>query len=259
MNITATVNYHIQNDTPQAYYIDADGVDGKLLSPEQVQVEVMVNDVRDSEVNVEFFTDSLEFVHHTSAITNFEKSINAWKTLYNQELTTLLMNQLNVHEVVIFDHTLRIDDPNSNRKPARNVHSDYSECGAQHRLIDILGEETARDWATGHYGFINIWRPVTHPITSAPLGFVRPDSVKPNDWVTLDLIYPDRQGQIMGLAANPEHEWLYLSNMTPNEVAIFNIYDNKGLRSIGHSALDLTTNNAPTIRKSLESRTLVRY
>lgn len=76
----------------------------------------------------------------------------------------------------------------------------------------------------------------------------------------LDLIYPDRQGQILGLARNPEHEWLYQSRMTPDEVAFFNIYDNRGRPSIAHSALDMVEDQCVTsIRKSIESRTLVRY
>ena len=161
---------------------------------------------------------------------------------------------------VIFDHTVRVDDPNSDRKPARNVHSDYSPEGAQQRLIDILGAEKAEDWSAGHYGFINVWRPVDASINSAPLGFVRPSSVEEEDWVLVDLIYPDRLGHIMGLAANDGHEWVYQSRMTPDEVAYFNIYDNRGHPSIAHSAIDLVEDaSVHSIRKSIESRTLVRY
>lgn len=97
--------------------------------------------------------------------------------------------------------------------------------------------------------------------TSCPsLRFVRPDSVDPADWLTIGLIYPDRVGQVMDSAPAGNHEWFYLSGMTPDEVAIFNIYDNQGLPSIGHNALDLQ--NGPETRnhrKSIESRILVRY
>lgn len=64
----------------------------------------------------------------------------------------------------------------------------------------------------------------------------------------------------MGLAANNRHEWIYQSRMTPDEVVFFNIYDNRGLPSVGHSAVDRVEDPAVnTIRKSLESRTLVRF
>jgi hypothetical protein len=140
------------------------------------------------------------------------------------------------------------------------VHSDYSLHGANRRLIDILGEEKAAEWSNGIYAFVNVWRPVSAPINSAPLGFILPSTVSKSDWILLDLIYPDRMGQFMGLAANPDHHWIYMSKMTPDEVAYFNIFDNQGRASIGHSALDMVEDpNNHTVRQSIESRTLVRY
>ncbi|MEO0994286.1 MAG: CmcJ/NvfI family oxidoreductase, partial [Pseudomonadota bacterium] len=87
-----------------------------------------------------------------------------------------------------------------------------------------------------------------------------PASVDAEDWVPIELIYPDRIGHILGVVANEQHDWFYLSGMTPDEVAIFNIYDNRGRPSIGHSALDMVEDpTVQSIRKSIESRTLVRY
>ena len=78
--------------------------------------------------------------------------------------------------------------------------------------------------------------------------------------MTIELIYPDRIGQILGVAANKNHDWFYLSKMTPDDVTIFNIYDNQGRPFLAHSALDMEiTDNVTTPRKSIESRTLVRY
>ena len=76
----------------------------------------------------------------------------------------------------------------------------------------------------------------------------------------IGLIYPDRFGQILGVAANQNHEWFFKSLMSPDEAVIFNIYDNAGRSHLAHSALDLPTDAPATIpRKSIESRTLVRY
>ncbi|MFK7762168.1 MAG: CmcJ/NvfI family oxidoreductase [Roseobacter sp.] len=171
-------------------------------------------------------------------------------------MAQILKPEVNAKEVISFDHTVRIDDPNADRKPARNVHSDYSQSGAEQRLIDVLGPSKAKRWAAGHYAFINLWRPVEAPINSAPLGFVTPSSVADADWITLDLIYPDRKG----LVANKDHRCIYMSKMTTEEVAHFNIYDNRGRHSIAHSALDMIENpTINTVRKSIESRTLVRH
>lgn len=259
MTQTATVNYHVHKPERQAFQLDAGGIIGNLIAPELAPTQVEVIDERAAGVDTTFEEDSVGFTTFPTTVTSFGAD-NAWRNTYDAELTGLLTSEVAAKEVVIFDHTVRIDDPDAVRKPARNVHSDYSEQGAKQRLIDILGAEKAAEWETGRYAFINVWRPVEAAINSAPLGFILPSSVADQDWILLDLIYPDRKGQIMGLAANPAHEWIYMSKMTPNEVAYFNIYDNSGQPSIGHSALDMVEDpNVHTVRQSIESRTLVRY
>lgn len=258
MQRSGTVNYHVHKEGRQAFELDAGGIVGNLISPELASTKVHVTDMRGAEQPVRFDRDSVEFAHLPSGVHDF--SGDGWQDAYDQELTQLLTERLGAREVVIFDHTVRVDDPTATRKPARNVHSDYSEDGAKQRLIDLLGREKATEWSDGHFAFVNVWRPFDHPINSAPLGFVRPSTVDPSDWILLDLIYPDRTGQIMGLVGNPDHAWVYQSRMTPDEVAFFNIYDSRGLPSVAHSALDMIEDpSIHTVRKSIESRTLVRY
>lgn len=111
-----------------------------------------------------------------------------------------------------------------------------------------------------HFGFVNVRCPVSNPINSAPLDFVRPRSVAKEEGIIINLMYPDRPGSIMGLAANDDHECIYQSNMTPDEVAIFSIYDNRGKPSIAHSVVDMNKDAGVKIaRKSIVSRKLVRY
>jgi hypothetical protein len=254
----ATVNYHVHKPDRQAFELDAGGVVGNLISPELAPTQVTVRDMRRSKGVVSFETSSVGFARFPTAVASFAGK--DWQDAYDAELIKLLENEIGAQEVIVFDHTLRVDDPKADRAPARNVHSDYSVKGAEKRLIDVLGEDKAADWAKGHFAFVNVWRPVGAPINSAPLGFIRPASVADQDWILLDLIYPDRKGQIMGIAANPRHDWLYMSKMTPDEVAFFNIFDNRGLSSIAHSALDMIEDpNIHSVRRSIESRTLVRY
>jgi len=258
MTQIGTVNYHVHKSGRQAFEIDAGGVVGRLISPEFVATEVRVLDIRLGEAGVCLEKDSVSFQTKPSAV--FDFTGNDWQKTYDSELDELLRETLGAKEVIVFDHTVREDDPRSNRQPARNVHSDYSNEGAQKRLVDILGDKRAAEWSAGHFAFINVWRPIGAAINSAPLGFVRPATVSIEDWILIDLIYPDRRGHIMGLAASAEHEWLYHSKMAPDEVAVFNIYDNRGLASIAHGAIDLVEDpSVVRIRKSIESRTLVRY
>mgnify|MGYP000409397478 CR=1 FL=1 len=259
MQIDASVNYHVTKTTPQAFEFDVDGIVGNLVSPELVTTDIKVTDLRDSERQPDFQRDGIEFINQPSAIDSFENG-GDWEDAYNQELITTLKSRIGAKEVIVFDHTVRIDDPDAARRPARNVHNDYNAAGAQQRLIDLVGEARAKVFQDSGYGFVNVWRPVDNIIQSSPLGFIRPSSMRQDDWMDIGLIYPDRFGQILGVAANPSHEWFFKSRMSPDEAVIFNIYDNSGRPHLAHSALDLPSDAfAKTPRKSIESRTLIRY
>lgn len=258
MQRTATVNYHVHKPHRQAFELDAGGIVGNLVAPELAPTEVQLRDVRDDRSATCFDQDGVQFLECATTVTSFESE--GWQGIYDAEIEALLKREIGVREVIVFDHTVRTDDPDATRKPARNVHSDYSTEGAKQRVVDLLGQDEADEWAGSRYAFINVWRPVDNPINSAPLGFVRPSSVARSDWVLLDLIYPDRKGQIMGLVGNDQHEWFYLSRMHPEEIVIFSIFDSAGQPSVAHSALDMVEDpSVKTIRKSIETRTLVRF
>lgn len=256
--ILGTVNYHRRSAERQAYHIDPEGEVGRLKSPDHDVVEVVLRDLRTQAERMSFSTDGLLFaVEPTQA--QLSSSEEFWRTSYEAELRAMLVRQIGAEDVIIFDHTLRVDDPEAARRPARNVHTDYSPEGARARLTSLVGADQAARWAESHFGFVNVWRPVGSVVQTSPLGFVRPSSIQPDDWVILDLIYPDRVGQIMGLVANPQHDWVMLSAMRPDEVAIFNIFDSGGLPPVAHSAIELNETVPHVTRTSLESRTLVRY
>ena len=259
MQVSASVNYHVQKDEAQAFEFDVDGIIGNLVSPELVTTAIDVTDLRDKSRPNRFDQDGIVFVDQATEVQDFTATKD-WEHIYDAELKQLLASQIGAREVIVFDHTVRIDDPNASRRPARNVHNDYNQAGAEQRLVDIVGEDRARTFHEAGYGFVNVWRPIEHTIQSSPLGFIRPSSMIAEDWMDIGLIYPDRFGQILGVAANPAHEWFFLSGMTPDEAIIFNIYDNTGRPHLAHSALDLPGDADVTVpRKSIESRTLVRY
>jgi hypothetical protein len=262
MNINAMVNYHVTSLHEQAFRFDVDGIEGNLVAPELNKVQVHVKDLRDN-FPLSFAHDGIAFKRSPTGIQNFTQA--GWRAKYEKEISHLLSESIAAKDVIIFDHTVRIDDIDASRKPARNVHNDYSSVSANQRLIDLVGKEEAASFSRGHFAFVNVWRPIESVVKSSPLGFIQPNSVKAEDWLDIELIYPDRRGQILGLLHNPKHEWFYISDMTPEEVIIFNIYDNKGRAHLAHSALDglsekhssAGAQNAP--RKSIETRTLIRF
>ncbi|MEM6818581.1 MAG: CmcJ/NvfI family oxidoreductase [Pseudomonadota bacterium] len=259
MRDMAVVNYHVVSDQPQSFGFDRDGIAGRLESPELIPTAVPVRDLRHEPEHMQFRRDGIAFSHHRTRAIGIGSASN-WQAEYDRELAELLLREIGAVEVLIFDHTVRVDDPNATRRPARNVHNDFSQAGAEQRLIDLVGSDRATEFERGHYGFVNVWRPLDHPVKTSPLGFIHPNSASAEDWMTIDLVYPDRNGEILGVAANDDHQWIYMSEMTPEDIVIFNVYDNRGRPFLGHSALDMQDDaEGRHPRKSLESRTLVRY
>ena len=74
MQVSASVNYHVQKDEPQAFEFDVDGVVGKQISPELVITPVRVNDLRGQERLNQFGQEGIAFVEQPSAVNGFEGS-----------------------------------------------------------------------------------------------------------------------------------------------------------------------------------------
>lgn len=254
---TATVNYlPADTDQPQIF-IDPDGEIGRRIDPVREQTLVTLHDVREGEAP-KFSSHGLEFITMPSKVSEFDKD-QSFRAVYDPEIDALIKKVSGAQEVVIFDHTVRVDD-NNIRRPARHVHGDYSATSGPVRLRELLGDETAADWDKGHYGIINVWRPIKHPVQTAPLAFADPTTVQEGDWTDIDMIYPDRRGQITGLKRNDKHRWIYMPEMTPEEAVVFTTFDSAGTPAVGHSAVDLTVlpENAKP-RQSIETRALVRF
>ncbi|MEM6957660.1 MAG: CmcJ/NvfI family oxidoreductase [Myxococcota bacterium] len=253
----AIIHYHSPADREPAIYVDAGGVPGRLLFPALEARRVTLRNARLASSAVNFERDGLAFVHSPTAVADLRDE--AQRAAYGHELEALLKAQTQALEVVVFDHTVRTEGEGE-RPPARHAHNDYNAVSAAQRLLDVLGEERAQAWKEGHYGIVNVWRPIGATVERAPLAFVRPESVRHEDWVNVDIVYPDRRGHVTGLLPSTAHEWVFWPRMTPDEVAIFRVADSAGKPPVAHSAVDPSdvAPGAPT-RVSLESRVLVRY
>jgi hypothetical protein len=86
-------------------------------------------------------------------------------------------------------------------------------------------------------------------------------TVKPDELVGSDLVYPNRVGETYSVKYSPDHQWFYAPEMTVEEVLLLKCFDSRTdgrARFAPHSAFaDPTTPpNAPP-REGIESRTLV--
>lgn len=251
----AYVNYQLDRPEGLQILVDPNGETGRRIEPEHDRRSVRLHDVRTSPAD--FATQGFALLDTPSLAVDV-RDPRVRDRQHTQAIETLLKAQLGVCEVHVFDHTLRGFE--GQRVPAQHVHVDYSPDAGPKRVRDLLSPARAEQWLRGHYGIVNVWQPVERSVERDPLALVDVSTIKPDDWVKIDILYPDRRGQIQGLVHNPSHHWYFASHMSPEEALLFNAYDSAGKSPVAHTSAELldTPDEAPT-RTSLETRALVRY
>ena len=212
--------------------------------------------------------EGFELHHHATAARDLYDDEQIEKVYY-PEIEALLRGVTGASRVVIFDATRRSDggpgakNRDGLRGPATRVHVDYTEKSGPKRVKDLLGEaEAARLAASGaRIVQINVWRPIRGPVARSPLALADASSIRPEDLIATDQVFPDRTGEIYHLAYDPAQRWYYAPAMTPDEVLLIKGWDSLDdgrARFTPHGAFELPdTPEAAPARESIEVRTLV--
>ncbi|HEY0286232.1 MAG TPA: CmcJ/NvfI family oxidoreductase [Pseudomonas sp.] len=207
-----------------------------------------------------------ERVEQPSSVSNLEDEEQV-RQRYYAESDALIRAHTGAVKTVIFDHTIRIDQPGREaaglREPVRYVHNDQTERSAIRRVRDHLPAEEAEQRLLKRFAIINLWRPVGGPIFTTPLALCDARTLDPADFLPSDLVYRDKVGETFSLRANPNHRWYYYPQLRPEEALLLKIYDSRtdGVARAGaHTAFDDPTTpvDAPP-RRSIELRALVFF
>ncbi|MBR45929.1 MAG: methyltransferase [Rhodospirillaceae bacterium] len=229
---------------------------------------VAIGDMRAVADGLSLDREGFEFHRHESAAGDLRDD-DALDGRYYPEMEAYLRRRFAATRVVIFDATRRSDDSagaenrDGPRGPAWRVHVDYTVKSGPQRVSDILGEaEAARIDAAGARIFqVNIWRPIHGPVARTPLAVADAASVKPEELIETDQVFPDRTGEIYHLAHAPTQQWYYAPAMTADEIILIKGWDSRDdgrARFTPHGAFTLpdTPTDAPP-RESIELRALV--
>jgi hypothetical protein len=108
---------------------------------------------------------------------------------------------------------------------------------------------------------VNVWRPIRGPVRRAPLALADAATVRPEDLIATDQVFPGRVGEIYHLAHHPAQRWYYAPEMTRDEVLLIKGWDSLEdgrARFTPHSAFTLSRQvpDAPP-RESIELRGFV--
>ena len=228
--------------------------------------DVAIIDARRVLVDLSLDEEGFGLVQHISDVRNFYDDEEV-RRIYYPEAKALLQRLTSADRVHVFDHTVRrrvagSEDRRSHapRQPVPRVHVDHTEKSGPQRVRDLLADEAER-LLRGRVQIINLWRPIRGPLRDAPLAVCDAQTVKPEQLVASDLVYPDRIGETYSVTFDPEHRWFYVPEMRADEVLLLKCYDSKTdgrARFAPHTAFtDPTTPADAPPRESIELRTLV--
>lgn len=185
---------------------------------------------------------------------------------YYPEVEELVRRETGAGRVVAFDHNVRsavkaLRGEDASQHPVRFVHNDYTLDSGPQRVRDLLGDE-AEGLLEHRFAVINVWKPIRGPVREAPLAVCDAGSLRQEDFVETDLVYPGRTGEVYSVLFREEHRWFYYPEMRADEAMLLKCYDSEADRArfTAHTAFDDPTSppDAPR-RESIEVRTLAFF
>ena len=217
--------------------------------------------VEPASLDVECFT----LVDHRSAVWSFFDDLEV-RTVYYREVEALLRRATGAEKVILFDYTLRSSAPEPRgsarlREPVHSVHNDYTVWSGRRRVSDHLPEAEAETRLRGRHAIVNVWRSIRPVVESSPLAVCDARSIRTDDWIPTDLVYPDRVGEVYSVRHNPAHRWYFYSGMRRDEALLIKTYDSLEdgtARFSAHTAFeDATVPRTAAPRESIEVRALL--
>jgi hypothetical protein len=211
--------------------------------------------------------EGFELRPHDTGVSNFYDDEQV-RTVYYPEMEQLVKTATGASRVVVFDHTMRLEDAAHRdalavRGPVHAVHNDYTERSGPRRVHDLLDAEDAANFLEHRFAIVNVWRSIGAPIETTPLALANAQSIAPESLLATDLVRPDRTGEIYQVVYHPDQRWFYFPNMRRDEALLLKCFDSATdgrARFTAHTAFDnpAAADDAPA-RASIEVRTLISF
>jgi len=230
--------------------------------------EITIHDGRPTADQLDMEVQGYAFLKYDTAVTDFTDDDQV-REIYYPELEKLLLAETGAEKVLIFDHTIRIGDPEKRealgvRDPVRSAHNDFTNRSAPARVRDLLPPAEAEERLRRRFTSVNVWRPLTGPVKTDPIAICAWDSIGENDMIPAERNYGNRIGGILNLAYNPAQKWTYFPDMERDEIILLKCFDSEldgRARWTAHAAFEDPNGPDPSLpaRESIEVRTLIFY
>jgi hypothetical protein len=122
--------------------------------------------------------------------------------------------------------------------PVNFAHADFNFRDAvRYHLRRILAPAEADRRLQQRFALFNIWRPVTEPPQDVPLALCDAQTVRAQDRQSCSIRLPGTPltWEAIAYFHNPNHRWLYCSEMMRDEVYVFRCFDSE-LEPVPHCA-----------------------
>jgi hypothetical protein len=263
--VEADMNYLVpMADRPRNYTFEPPAGEPRSNTNHEAH-KMAIHDARPVAGEVSLDANGFALVNHRSAVRDFFDDEEV-KRVYYPEVEQVLKQVTGAYRVHIFDHTVRRrvdgaqDRSDAPRQPVQRVHIDHTARSGPQRVRDLLPDE-ADELLKGRVQVINLWRPIKGPLQDSPLAVCDATTIRTDDLVPSDLVYPHRVGETYSVRYNPAHQWFYVPRMQPDEALLLKCSDTATsvpARFTPHSAfIDPTTPADAPPRESIEVRTLV--
>lgn len=249
-------------EPPPGVPVESGGFDLALMN---------IRDARGTRPSVH--VEGFELWSAPSLVASFLDEEQVKKNCYLQA-SQLALAATGASRAFVFDHLLRKRDQdqaalNFGRRHANGVagangriHNDYTE-GSGARRLGLVLKDPSLVAQVQRFSIINIWRPIRHPVLDTPLALCDSRTIGVGDFVTSEVRYPGRTGEIYLLSHSARHQWWYFPAMTRDEALVFKQFDSQisGVaRFTPHCAFDHPAKPVDyPPRESIEFRCLVVY
>ena len=273
--IYADIQYLAQFDGPAVHHVYPRSTGRATKRPPGESIRVPLTDARANKDTYSLDTHGFAFLARHSefahqGIEYFHDNMPEVKSVYYGECTELVMDHTGASHVIAFDHNLRslkrseLGYTNMN-EPVRFCHNDYTHESGPERLTALLNENSAEPMSH-RYAFINVWRPLMQPVVDKPLAICQANHIGSQDLIRTEINHykqenlnePAHTGEIYSIRHSEEHQWVYFSDMTIDEVILLKCYDSMEdgrARFTPHTAIDLPSLTPQTPpRESIEVR-----
>jgi len=235
---------------------------------EMADHDVIVEDARLSADHLDLDRQGFTLMKYPTSVQDFYDDDEV-RRVYYLEMESLIKTVTGAAKVVVFDHTIRVDDEDKQarrkvRAPVNGVHNDFTTRSAPQRVCDLLPADEAEARLAKRYASINIWRPVVSPVETKPLVICGYEGIDNADLVAAERHYPDgRIGGVYYIVHNPDQHWYYFPRMEGDEVILLKCYDSNidgTARWTAHGTFDDPNSRPNAIpRESIEIRTLLFF